>query len=246
MTPFDPFGDFELTGYLRNSQGEKDLGIIKVLEHQLFRAQLPKALDFLATRRRIDYEDFLKVHEILFKDLYPWAGQDRAETLPDRAVVKGDVYFCHPGECRLAVQHGLTLAQEGKAMTNTPGRVMGMFAYGHPFLDGNGRTMLLVHAELCMRAGLSVSWEHTDKDSYLRALTNEIEDPHGNHLDSYLRPFLQAPISRDQWLVSISRMRGLEGSLRRPDQTPSLSDPPIAAQYQDFERRRGYDLGTDQ
>ncbi|WP_226981161.1 Fic family protein [Vibrio litoralis] len=28
---------------------------------------------------------------------------------------------------------------------------MGFFAYGHPFIDGNGRIMLIIHNELCHR-----------------------------------------------------------------------------------------------
>ena len=45
---FDPFGDYDSRGYLRNTAGEKDLEIIKIAEHELFRAQLPIALDFLS------------------------------------------------------------------------------------------------------------------------------------------------------------------------------------------------------
>ncbi len=41
---FDPFKDFETAGYLRNFQGEKDLEIVKVAEHDLFKAQLPSAM----------------------------------------------------------------------------------------------------------------------------------------------------------------------------------------------------------
>ena len=33
---FDPFGDFETRGYLRNVFGEKDPNIIKYLEHSSF------------------------------------------------------------------------------------------------------------------------------------------------------------------------------------------------------------------
>lgn len=55
---FDPFGDYDSRGYLRNTAGEKDLEIIKIAEHELFRAQLPIALDFLAQCKRIDYPDF--------------------------------------------------------------------------------------------------------------------------------------------------------------------------------------------
>jgi len=93
---------------------------------------------------------------LLFEGLYPWAGKDRAELLPNSAVTKGSLYFCHPRDSRLAVMEGLSLAQDKGQMTTRPGFIMGMFAYGHPFLDGNGRAMLLVHAELCYRASMSL------------------------------------------------------------------------------------------
>jgi cell filamentation protein len=90
---FDPFGDYASRGYLRNTAGEKDLEIIKIAEHELFRAQLPIALDFLAQCKRIDYPDFLEVHRILFSALYPWSGKDRNTVLPDRSVSKGAFTF---------------------------------------------------------------------------------------------------------------------------------------------------------
>ena len=71
---FDPFGDFATEGYLRNFDKEKDLEIVKIAEHELFRAQLPAALDFLAKRKRIEYADFLEVHRILFEGLDARAG----------------------------------------------------------------------------------------------------------------------------------------------------------------------------
>ena len=60
---FDPFNDFDSAGYLRNFDGEKDLTIVKVVEHELFRANLPEAVDYLAHLRTITYQDFLKVHK---------------------------------------------------------------------------------------------------------------------------------------------------------------------------------------
>ena len=62
-------------------------------------------------------------------------------------------------------------------MAAKPGEVMGYFAYGHPFLDGNGRTIMVVHAELAERAGISIDWSATTKIGYLDALTQEIERP---------------------------------------------------------------------
>lgn len=237
---FDPFGDFEIAGYLRNNGAEKDLAVVKAAEHALFRAQLPAALKYLAQCRRIGYEDFLTVHRLLFGGLYPWAGIDRAEVMPEKAISKGGVYFCHPRDCRRAVDDGLAHAQEKRQMPTRPGFIMGLFAYGHPFLDGNGRTMLLVHAELCFRAGMSIDWTRTQKEPYLQALTREIEAPNSGHLDAYLLPFIDAPIPREQWQASVTVMPGLDGADVQADTAAAYSDPQVASGYAEFERKRGY------
>lgn len=239
---FDPFGDFETAGYLRNFAGEKNLDLVKTAEHQLFRAQLPTALSYLARRRQIRYECLLEVHRILFGGLYPWAGQDRSITFPDRAVRKASVYFCDPKDCRRAVELGLNMAATPGEMMRRPGHIMGLFAYGHPFLDGNGRTILLVHAELCYRAGFSIDWTRTAKGPYLQALTREIEDPNGGHLDDYLRPFIDKQIPREHWLDVVHQLPGLDGAADVVETSAPYSDPDVAEQYREFERRRGYRL----
>lgn len=239
---FDPFGDYASCGYLRNTAGEKDLEIIKIAEHELFRAQLPTALDFLMQCKRVTYSDFLAVHRILFSGLYPWAGEDRSAVLPDRSISKGEVYFCHPKDCQRAVEEGLSVAQNNKQIAVRPGFVMGMFAYGHPFLDGNGRAMLLVHAELCFRANMSIDWNSTDKTPYLEALTREIEDPHAGALDRYLHPFIGDKIHRTTWLEHIAILPGLDGVNAVSDSSAQYADPQVTKKYQAFERRRGYKL----
>ena len=93
---FDPFGDYATAGYLRNYLQEKDLDLIKQAEHELFRAQMPEAMAYLERRKRIEYADFLQVHQILFSGLYPWAGADRQQVAPQSAIRKGSVEFCHP------------------------------------------------------------------------------------------------------------------------------------------------------
>ncbi len=57
---FDPFRDFDTAGYLRNFAGEKDLDIVKIAEHELFRANLPDAVSYLARKKVITYQDFLR------------------------------------------------------------------------------------------------------------------------------------------------------------------------------------------
>lgn len=235
---FDPFRDYETAGYLRNFQSEKDLEIVKVAEHDLFKAQLPSAMHYLAGCKRIEYENFLKIHEVLFSGLYPWAGQDRAAVMPDRHVSKGEVEFCHPLDCRRAVENGLQDAQARGLIAARPGHIMGLFAYGHPFLDGNGRTMLVVHSELCFRAGMSIDWSRTNKNAYLAALTQEIEHPNQGHLDTYLAGFVGPKIAREAWAGGLTALPGLDGINVQANDAADYSEPAVAQRYRDFEAKR--------
>lgn len=239
---FDPFGDFRQVGYLRNSLAEKDLSVVKAVEHELFRAQLSLAMDYLAGVRSITYKDFLEVHRILFSELYPWAGQDRLALTPNMTVRKGNVFFCDPTECSRAIEYGLRLGANADQIRNRPGHIMGLFAYGHPFLDGNGRTMLIVHCELCLRAGVSIAWELTKKTPYLQALSREIESPNDGHLDRYLRDFLGPALTRDNWLEALHDLQGLSGIEESQNQHVNYGEPSAIRAYEEFVRNRGYKI----
>ena len=239
---FDPFKDFQTAGYLRNFDGEKDLYIVKVVEHELFRANLLEAVDSLSRLERLTYQDFLQVHRILFQGFYPWAGQDRATTAPESSINKGQTLFAHPYAAELAVNEGLRLGHEAKKMRTRLGEVMGLFAFGHPFLDGNGRTMLLVHAELCRRAGFSILWQHTRKNDYLLALTNEIASPGKGILDRYLFEFIGPAQATGEWINTVKTLQGLDGTSAQDEIVGSFQDPAVFAQYQQFERQRGYEI----
>ncbi|QCG91003.1 Fic family protein [Azospirillum sp. TSH100] len=240
---FDPFGDFESAGYLRNTQGLKDSRIIKRIEHEVFRANLIDAVDFISNVENIEYGDFLKVHQILFFDFYPWAGKDRADIAPTIAVSKASVMFSHPRDAVLAVCQGLRIGQSG-SMRQSLGEVMGLFAYGHPFLDGNGRTMLIVHSELCHRAGFSVDWSKTTKPDYLAALSHEIASPNDHVLDRYLSRFIAPEVPRARWFETITAIDGLDGNKGRVSDVVEgdFSDEDVAGRYRDYEARRGYGI----
>ncbi|WP_226981132.1 Fic family protein [Vibrio litoralis] len=185
------------------------------------------------------YEDFLEVHKILFEAFYPWAGQDRAITAPNCAVSKAGTIFCHPNHARLAIEQGLRLGNNAEIMRQRPGEVMGFFAYGHPFLDGNGRTMLIIHNELCHRAGFSIDWHKTNKTDYLRALSAEIESPSKGLLDNYLCQFIGGTRDRDLWVESINGIRGLDGQSIENSVDGEYTDTAVAQKYQSFDTNRG-------
>ena len=96
---------------------------------------------------------------------------------------------------------------------------MGLLAHAHPFLDGNGRTIMVLHAELAHRAGISIDWKQTDKTDYLTALTTELNDPGKGYLDLYLKPFIREAIKRQQSTSTLRSLKGL-GETTTPKSQP--------------------------
>jgi len=211
---FDPFGDFESRGYLRNIEQEKDLDIVRRLEHVSFTTGLDDAFKQLSAVEQLSYEDVLNTHRTLFEAVYPWAGEDRAHNAPEIAVSRGGVLFAHPQDIRRAIDTALAKGQDTDFMRRKPGEVMGYLAFGHPFLDGNGRTIMVVHSVLTQRAGISIDWASTDKDAYLNALTREIDNPGKGILDNYLRPFVKTATAEDQLGRHVKDLPGLSGAAR--------------------------------
>ena len=84
---FDPFGDYATRGYLRNIANERDLNIVRRLEHSSFITGLEPAFCALDAAQPLSYEHVLATHKTLFEAVYPWAGQDRLTTSPELAVI---------------------------------------------------------------------------------------------------------------------------------------------------------------
>jgi cell filamentation protein len=235
---FDPFGDFETRGYLRNFANEKDPEIVRRLEYTSFATGIDAAFDRLAAVERLSYQDVLDAHRILFEAVYPWAGQDRLQTAPDLAISKGPVLFAYPKDMKRAVDFALQHGQDKAFMAAKPGEIMGYLAYGHPFLDGNGRTIMVVHGVLAQRAGFSVDWAATSKSDYLSALTKELDSPGRGHLDTYLRPFVGAAVSDDGFAAHIAQAPGLDGNTGLDEVLGKTSEPALQARYEQQELKR--------
>ena len=98
--------------------------------------------------------------------------------------------FAHPHSIQRAADYALDRGQDVAFVRVHPGEVMGLLAYAHPFLDGNGRTIMVLHCEMARRAGIAIQWDKMERKHYLTALTRELENPSKGELDRYLRPFL--------------------------------------------------------
>ena len=235
---FDPFGDFETRGYLRNLAKEKDPDIVRHLEHASFMTGIDAALERLAAIKHLTYSDLLETNRILFEAVYPWAGQDRLQTAPDLAISKGPVLFARPEDMRRAVEFALARGQDKKVIATSPGEMMGYLAYAHPFLDGNGRTIMLLHAVLAHRAGFSINWAATGKADYLSALTKELDNPGKGYLDVYLRPFVRPVLRNDQLAAEVAQAPGLDGTDEQNEVVGKISDSALKARYEQQELKR--------
>jgi cell filamentation protein len=234
---FDPFGDFETRGYLRNLAQEKDSAIVRRLEHASFTTGIDEAFAQLATKNPFVYADVLSTHKVLFDAVYPWAGQDRAQTVPEIAVSRGGVLFAHPKDIQNAVEHALKLGNDTTSMRARPGEVMGYLAHGHPFLDGNGRAIMVVHSVLAQRAGFSVDWASTDKNAYLTALTKELDAPGKGILDTYLEPYIRPAVT--DLVQHVAGAKGLDGGVASADAVYGRNeDPAVQTQYKQQQLRR--------
>jgi cell filamentation protein len=212
---FDPFGDFETRGYLRNLANEKDPDIVRRLEHASFMTGIDAALERLAGVKQFTYSDLLETHRIPFDAVYPWAGQDRLQTAPDLAISKGPILFARPEDMQRAVEFALARGRDKKVMASNPGEIMGYLAYAHPFLDGNGRTIMLLHAALAHRAGFSINWAATGKADYLSALTKELDNPGTVTLTHTSGPSSARPRPMTNWRPKSRRRLVLMGPMNK-------------------------------
>jgi cell filamentation protein len=228
---FDPFGDFATRGYLRNVAKAKDAEVVQRLLHNSFLTGIDAALVHLKAQPSLSYADVQQTHKTLFEAVFPWAGEDRLANACYIFVKKGSVIFAHPNDIRKAIDYALEKGQDKVFMAEKPGEVMGYLAYGHPFLDGNGRTIMLIHAELARRAGIGIDWAATDKDEYLAALTEEIEQPGKGKLDAYLKPFIRKGSEMKDLAGAIKGAPGLDGS-EADAVAGTTHDPTVRAQYE--------------
>lgn len=188
----DPFGDYSTKGYLQNVYGVHDLEVMGRLETAAFQEQVLGTVRYLRRfRRPLQYSDVLETHRQLFDSLYPWAGEDRSVNAPQIAIVKGGHrdLFCHPADCERAANHALSMSRDHTYFATHPGEVFGYLAHAHPFLEGNGRTILTVFAELTRRAGFYIKWEDIEKQAFLENLTQELKRPGHGLMDTLVLPF---------------------------------------------------------
>lgn len=78
--------------------------------------------------------------------------------------------------------------------------------------------------------------------AYLLALTNEIASPGKGILDRYLLQFIGPPQISEAWINTATTLQGLDGTSTQDEIGGTFNDPVVVAEYQQFERQRGYEI----
>jgi cell filamentation protein len=197
----DPWEDYATEGYLRNRHKEKDVRLIGHLETAAFEQEVVQVVRSLRRLPSLSYEHVTTTHQKLFSSVYPWAGEDRSTTAPNIAIVKAGYnnLFAHPADVQRAAEHALRIGQDTPYLQAHPGEVFGYLAHAHPFLEGNGRTILTIFAELSRRSGFHVEWEAIDKAGFLDTLTKELLQPGKGIMDQLVVPHVR------QGVLSVER-----------------------------------------
>lgn len=218
VAPADPFGDRATMGHLRNRLGSTDQAEIVRLETASVASNILPALRALEASGTVGYRDVLETHRRLFGAVYPWAGQDRAALLAETPGSRVSTLFASPDSARHSLDLGLGMGLDTASMRSKPGEVFGRLAQAHPFLDGNGRVLMIVHAELARRADIHVDWSQITKPTFMAALASELKDP-GSALDAVIRPHVH-----EGALPTVQTAEALKSLLasRRSSPSPSM------------------------
>jgi cell filamentation protein len=122
--------------------------------------------------------DYLKfVHNEIFKEIYPWAGQFRKVD-----IGKADIWFKKHQD----IEAELKSLFEGLASANTfmgldldtfsknAAEFLAKLNHIHPFREGNGRTQRLVLSQIAIRNNMAINWEGISSSAMNKACNDGI------------------------------------------------------------------------
>lgn len=128
---------------------------------------------FNPLKQTFDFDHLKKIHEHLFQDVYPFAGQIRTTN-----IGKNGFWFCNKD---LIDRHATIITMELKAENNLKGLPIDTFAdraayyytefnFIHPFREGNGRTIREFFSDLARNNNMELHWDRVPKEEYMHAV----------------------------------------------------------------------------
>jgi cell filamentation protein len=160
------------TDVLRNKLGIKDGNVLTTAEREITSLKLIKLYN-MPTVENFNFETLCKIHEVIFEDIYEWAGQVRRGDF----LSKGNSVFCRGSYVieNAEMIFGNILNENNLAGLNKSKFVERMAYYMgeinalHPFREGNGRTSREFFRQLSLSANYTLDFSKTEKDKLLTA-----------------------------------------------------------------------------
>ena len=126
-----------------------------------------------------DLDHFLKIHEFLFEDIYPFAGKFRNENIAKGYFSFAEWQYIEPEIKRLFDKLKAENYLQGRSREEL---VKGLAYYLselnvlHPFREGNGRTIREFIRELAFFNGYVLDLQNTTSEELLKASVDSIAD----------------------------------------------------------------------
>lgn len=158
------------TEVLINNFGLEDPEKLKKVERTITAARLIELLK-KPIHGKFDTAHLKKIHQYIFQDIYPFAGEFR------RVDIAKGLMFCHCEYIERELDKLFLKLKEEKYLKNTslddiPARAafyMGEINAIHPFRDGNGRAQREFIRELLLPLNLQTDYSRCPKDMMLKA-----------------------------------------------------------------------------
>lgn len=166
------------TDVLVNKFGIKDQELLKTCEQELTRFNLVK-LEERPLKGNFDLKHLQRIHNAIFKDIYPFAGQLRTVdiskgyfTFASYPYIKNeaDKLFKHLKNEKLLI--GIDIDEFSKRAAHYMAEINVL----HPFREGNGRTQREFIRSLALNSGFKLNWYSVNKDSLLKASIVSVYD----------------------------------------------------------------------
>lgn len=150
----DPYS-YPGTNTLINQFGIKDPDLLKEYEKKFATLRIAE-LGEKPIKGNFDYQHLKNIHQYIFQDVYPWAGQQRIVD-----IIKTGTMFCPAQliEMREKMVFGelknqnYLIGLEKDQFAAEAAKVFGRINYIHPFREGNGRAQSEFMRELSLNAG---------------------------------------------------------------------------------------------
>lgn len=168
----DPYLD-PASGVLTNKLGISDAGSLQLAEYALAHKAAPEALKYADGVAELDEAALKKIHQILFGDVYEWAGEVRKTPLAKGNTVFAPIRALHgyadreilPRFKEQATKAGSDTSQFVAALSEAWGELNAL----HSFREGNGRTTQIFVTALAHRYGRDIDWRKVAREDELTA-----------------------------------------------------------------------------